>query len=319
VNPAFWLLTVMLDVDLIMRGPRLKVERAQGHIQSLIDLSSPLSKDLYKVRITLAHSVAILAKPNRIHLVYEPIRPIAETFALIIGDAVHNLRSSLDHWAAAVVSDITGKPRDTRVYFPFWGKGQDPKSARGYAPIEKALPQAAVFARDQIKPCEDGNGDLYAVTNLDNIDKHNFILPTVTVVSIKDINLETGIPPGGVIKTNDCTVNGDATRKIVIASSYSPIHIQDNFKTSVEITFPKGSLFEDQPVIPTLLNLCQVVSKTLSSLERFLTNPRLNRVMESPACRGIIGLNRTFRPGLVVTARRATRQLGQKLGQSRFP
>jgi hypothetical protein len=159
----------VVDVDLIMKNPRLKVERAQSHIKSLIDLSSPLSKDLYKVRITPAHSVAILAKPDRIHLIYEPIRPIAETFALIIGDVVHNLRSSLDHCAAAVVSDITGNPRDTRVYFPFWGKGQDLKSARGYDSIEKALPQAAVFIREEIKPCEDGNGDLYAVTNLDNM------------------------------------------------------------------------------------------------------------------------------------------------------
>jgi hypothetical protein len=107
------------------------------------------------------------------------------------------LRSSLDHWAAAVVSEVSGNPRDTRVYFPFWGQGQDPKSARGYGSIEKAIPEAALFIADQIKFCEDGNSDLYAVTSLDNIDKHNFILPTITILSIKDLNLTTGRPPEG--------------------------------------------------------------------------------------------------------------------------
>jgi hypothetical protein len=260
----------VFDVGRIMKSPRLKVERAKSHIQTLIDLSSPLSQDLYKIHVTRAHTVAILAEPNCIDLVYEPTKPIAETFALIIGDALHNLRSSLDHWAAAVMREATGIQRDRRIYFPFWGEGKDHKSCRAYGAIEETVPKVSAFIRDEIKPYPSGNSDLYAVTDLNNIDKHNFIVPTITVLAIKDINMSTGRPPGGVITTKDCTVRGDATRKLVIMRSYAPIYIQDNFKTAIEITFPKGGLFEDQPVIPTLFNMCQVVSQTLSSLETFL-------------------------------------------------
>jgi hypothetical protein len=147
----------MLNVDLIMRGPRLKVERAQSHVQSLIDLSSPLSKDLYEICIAPGHTVAILAKPDCIELFYKPLKPIADIFALIIGDTLHNLRSSLDHWAAAIMREATGIQRDKRIYFPFWGEGQDYKSSRAYGAIEGAVPNVAAFIRDEIKPYPSGN------------------------------------------------------------------------------------------------------------------------------------------------------------------
>lgn len=250
-----------------MRSPRLKVKWAERHINTLINQSAPLSRDLYAITLERSRSVAILAEPDRFDLRFVPKEPIPEFFALIMGDTIHNLRSSLDHWAVGLVSELTQTKRDTSVYFPFSGECKNLKTARGYGAIEKALANAADFIRDQIQPCKDGKGyDLWAVTDLDNIDKHNFILPTVTIVKIDKINATFGRGNG----MTDCGVRANATGPINLIRSDTPIAIQNNFETSVEITFPKGGLFEDQPVIPTLRNLAKAVSETLNRLEEFL-------------------------------------------------
>jgi hypothetical protein len=66
----------MLNVDRIMKGPRLKVERAKSHLDSLIGLSSPLSKELYEIRVSRERTVAILAKPDCVDVTFRPKKPI---------------------------------------------------------------------------------------------------------------------------------------------------------------------------------------------------------------------------------------------------
>lgn len=90
-------------------------------------------------------------------------------------------------------------------------------------------------------------------------------MPTVTVINIENINARIG--------TNTFTnlaSGGDANRPIHIFKADTPIAIDDNFRTSVEINFPEGAVFEDQPVIPTLAQMSLVVSETLDALERFI-------------------------------------------------
>lgn len=255
------------DVARIMREPRLKVERADRHIDALISLSAPLSKELYEITLGPARSVAVLAQPDCFDLSFRPKKPIPEFFALVIGDAAHNLRASLDYWAASLLRVAKGTARDTRCYFPFYGKGQSCESHRGYKTIEKAVPAAAKFIRDHIKPGFDHNFRLWSVTELDNIDKHNFILPTVTVASVSKINARIG-----TTTFEDCTVGGNANGPINMfrIGLGIPITIGDQFETSVEITFAEGGLFENEPVIPTLRNLSEIVTQTLDALEDFL-------------------------------------------------
>jgi hypothetical protein len=82
---------------------------------------------------------------------------------------------------------VTGKPRDTRIYFPFYEKGENIKNSRGYKLLQETIPDAATFIENEIKPGFDCSPDLYAVSHLDNIDKHNFILPIVAVTEIVDL------------------------------------------------------------------------------------------------------------------------------------
>nr|MDQ2879190.1 hypothetical protein [Pseudomonadota bacterium] len=89
----------------IMLGPRLKVERAYAHVDELRSLINPLSPALYTVEI----EPQIVPPNTRSHasiLAYRPRKPIPETLALLIGDAVHNFRAALDYLFAPIFSLI---------------------------------------------------------------------------------------------------------------------------------------------------------------------------------------------------------------------
>jgi len=62
----------------------------------------------------------------------------------------------------------------------------------------------------------------------------------------------------------------NANNRCIFIESNRPIEIRDNFRLPVDITFPEGAVFENQPVIPTLTNMSQAVSETLDSLDLFL-------------------------------------------------
>lgn len=251
-----------IDIKAIMKGPRLKVERANSHIDAIVRDASPLSKDLYEVTNGPGRSLATLAKPDCFELACRPKKPITDHFSVIIGDAVNNLRESLDYWANAVVR-VFDQPR--KVYFPFSDKWEDLETSPNFRAIEKSFPDAAEFIRKQVKPCRDTNLHLWAATSLCNFNKHNDFVPIVTFAGVKNFNARFG---RSTIK--NCNMSGYADRAFSIILAREPITLDNNFSTFVEITFPKGAIFEDQPVVPTLLEMSRIVSQTLDALEGFL-------------------------------------------------
>ena len=251
-----------MKMTTIMKGPRLKVKRANSHIDAIIRDSSPLAKGLYEITNGPARSVAILAQPDCFQLAYRPKQPVVDHFSPIVGDAVNNLREALDYWINGALKAI-GKPM--KAYFPFSEEWKNLESSPNYPAIQKAFPDAAEFILKDIKPCRNTNLHLWASASLCNFNKHNDFVPAISVVNIENINARVG--------TNtiaDCAVGGDANRPIRIIRADTPITIDDNFRTSVEINFPEGAIFEHQPVIPTLTQMSQVISETLDALERFI-------------------------------------------------
>ncbi|TAM58552.1 hypothetical protein EPN52_10765 [bacterium] len=246
------------------KSARLKVKRANSHIDTLIRESAPLSKDLYEIVNGPGRSLVVLANPDCFRLTYRPKQPISEYFQPIIGDAVNNVREAMDLWLNGALNAL-GKGRKL-LHFPFAAEWKDLRTSSNYPPVEKAFPDLARFILTDIKPCRDTNLHLWAATSLCNLNKHNDFIPTVNVVSINNINVSTT-----GVTMQDCAVGGDANRPIGIIQSANPITIENNFSVSVEITFPKDAVFEYQPVIPTLQNMSQVVLKTLDALDAFIT------------------------------------------------
>lgn len=259
-------------------GAYLKVRRAQYHINSLITYTQPLDPGLYGLEwlpaigrpcaISLADFGPDL-NPEIVELTFWPKQPIGEILALTMGDAIHNLRSSLDY-AATAVCRAAGK--DTKfVTFPFHKERTDliPDQCAGLKQIQAAFPNADVtrFFQDTIKPYLGGKSDLWTLTKVDKIDKHNFIVPTVTIARVTNANTLqfSGLILSDIIagrETNEPFAIYRVPAKDAAANN-------NDFKVSVDISFPKGEHFSERPVIQTLLQTAELVVETLNAFETF--------------------------------------------------
>jgi hypothetical protein len=148
------------------------------------------------------------------------------------------------------------------IYFPAAPR-KDLPAHFSLAPIEQALPGFKKLLLEEVRPENGPNEHLWSFTKLNNDDKHNDFIPVVTVIAINNVNAKIG----GVTMQN-CAISGDAARPIKIARAPTPITMQNNFEAAVEVKFSKGTAFEDEPIVPTLFQISEIVSETLNAIER---------------------------------------------------
>lgn len=106
--------------------------------------------------------------------------PVWTNIPLAIGDAIHNLRSALDHLACDVVRLNGRNPKG--VYFPF---GTDPDTLETQI-VEKHFdraPAGAIQLLREQEPWRGGRLVLREIHDLDVKDKHELIIPVMTVTS----------------------------------------------------------------------------------------------------------------------------------------
>jgi len=250
----------------VLIGPRLKLNRANRHIDELISVTSPLSPDLYS--LALKHNgLMVNGKPLRWDLAYRPKQPIPETLALVIGDAVHNLRAALDHLASGIIR--TNDPK-AAPYFPVTKTRENLVSSGWLKAMEAALPGTKDLLLVKIRPENDGRDHLWRLGTLDIDDKHNLLTPNIAITSIEMPGLMVGtnrVMPGGV-------VGNDATREFILVRSDEPITVQGDFYTSVAVTFSEGDLLKDKAIVPTLSQMSELVGETLDAFADLIANQK---------------------------------------------
>lgn len=237
----------------VFGGAKLKVTRAKGCIDELqSELATFTEGGFYAIHVQPHEGI------KRIGIV--PAKPIPDIFALIIGDAVHNLRAALDHLATATSRVGGGKGRD--LFFPFHKERKNLVTDRAKLdPIELALAGSKKLIIDTIQPYSDGNGrDLYALHCLDRIDKHNDLIVTVTGILIGQLIVRTGA--GGRSTFKDCMFNSQQPTYF-LAVPDGEVTVEHDFKASLEIRFGQDIPFGKESVIPTLVQLSQRVAETI--------------------------------------------------------
>lgn len=109
---------------------------------------------------------------------------VPDSIPLILGDAAHNLRSALDHAAWSAVSAQLG---GTRTYFPVWAKTAEPAPGEWRQQVSRQLKGASpefVEAVAELEAWESGRDSLlWAIHELDRIDKHRLLLSVAMVVT----------------------------------------------------------------------------------------------------------------------------------------
>jgi hypothetical protein len=102
---------------------------------------------------------------------------IPANIALLAGDAAHNIRSALDHFAWAAVSP---EHRSTQTYFPVWGGPSVPKVAKWREQVSRQLAGAKdelINGVVKLEPWETGRDSLlWDIHYLDRVDKHRLML-----------------------------------------------------------------------------------------------------------------------------------------------
>src|SRR5262249_38393088 len=164
---------------------------------STFGLGPPLDNLLLKVERAKKHFLELEAAENSFHQ-SKPYRfrfegnpqtgerdyylaeaePIPEELSLIIGDALNNLRSALDHTAYQLACVGAGAIKPfPNVKFP---TGDNEKQYRHQrAKALKGMRQDAVKAIDALEPYAGGKGEhFWQLARLNNFDKHRLLITT---------------------------------------------------------------------------------------------------------------------------------------------
>ena len=152
-------------------GPRLKVLWAAKHIRHLDGMVKHFceaNRNVFRVEDDLQAGEKVYCVDFR--------TPIPYDIPLIIGDVIHNLRSSLDHLAWQLVEANGGTPTK-QTYFPIYSD-----AARFQAESVRKLhgmSAAVVKLIEAVQPYHSAYQNLRALSDLDNWDKHRLLLERV--------------------------------------------------------------------------------------------------------------------------------------------
>ena len=252
-------------------GPRTKLARAAQHIN---ELSS---------KVTLFAA----AEPYHLEVVEEGNGDLVYRLRMkqqaplewsaIAGDAVHNLRTALDHLACALVTAGGASPtRSTQ--FPF---------TNGPVGIGKAIRQSLAGAsRDsrrfvkRLRPYGGGSAVLAQINSLDNTDKHQSVL--VVGAAHRSVLLRPNFPkfpnvefPTIGLRPADRQFplrDGDAVLRIRKAARMNGDEDGriDYPGVTIEPAFGQVAELEGLPLLPTLEKMHAHVTKIIDIAERRL-------------------------------------------------
>lgn len=179
-------------------GPRLKCERAKEHLDSLkSEIAVYLSRKPYAV-IREAHPEDPIRRVPRLKIHEDP----PARLGIIVGDAVHNLRSALDHLAFqlalahALAHGVALTAKEEKgSEFPIY-KDFGVFNTEGLRKIDKLSPAA----QDEIKslqPYNRGNDAerhfLWLVHSACVIDKHRKIVPTLSAFAVPVLGTDAAL------------------------------------------------------------------------------------------------------------------------------
>lgn len=189
---------------------------------------------------------------------------------MFIGDAIHNLRSALDH-ATWDLLGFDGGVQDSRTAFPCCGgtvaeyEAMCMKINTPSGDTKKFLNSFSAY------PGGKGN-DIFRLHRLDIIDKHRELVPVVHIASID--NLRVTHPNGRVDRLScDQFREGPSNTAMMTLGKGERLIIEvDQYtKTTVDMFFDEVDFSQRLPVSKVLLHLSKTVEDCLSKFREFVS------------------------------------------------
>jgi hypothetical protein len=195
-------------------------------------------------------------------------------WAAIIGDAVHNLRSALDHLMVALV-EFNGGTVTSATEFPIFENVQSYKAKKS-GKVAGAS-QKAIDLIDEAKPFKGGNDGLWLIHKLDIIDKHRTLVAgygsyTIGYDTLKGLRAAGApIPPGESMiawirpaTPIRCPLEDGDELYRVAADQIGKV--DDNPTFRIEIAFSEPGVLECEPIFPLLGDLSDLVKRVALTL-----------------------------------------------------
>jgi hypothetical protein len=151
-----------------LKGINGKIKRALYHIENL-DQSFHTWMNAHPWAIeTETHPNGLVKRFN-----FRLLQALPDDYGLVLGDALHNLRSALDHLACAVA--VHNGKSFKGVAFPI-SASRDAFPGQRDDKLIKCPKSFGDFVED-LQPYKGGNDLLYALHQLDILDKHRVLVP----------------------------------------------------------------------------------------------------------------------------------------------
>ena len=239
---------------------QIKIDRAKQHLQELTaEISSFFERGAVSVVIEQASEYASV--PGEMWaFTYREAEPVPATWSAIIGDVLHNLRTSLDLIASDVHRITGGKAKDTRhVHYPFCKSKSDLPEMICSRRLD-GIGQDFYNAIEKTAPYKDGNEGLRAIHDLDLLDKHQALVPIMAIVSL----------PWPVPIHEGPRLHEDGQRLILFPRAFCQLPSGSKMQAEFSILFDVG-VFKHRDVIKQL-NACVASVEVILGLFRETAN-----------------------------------------------
>jgi hypothetical protein len=164
-----------------LHNARLKIDRANKHITDAdVLVRAWQSPEFQFVREEINPQTG----DKLLH--YGFVKPLPfEDLALLIGDAIHNLRTALDYAWLATLKKFAPSRESEFSKFPVYEFRKKVDAGLKGAHIHTACPKLYDLLLSQIRPYrEGGNHFIWAIHRLDIRDKHMLLLPLLSKTSL---------------------------------------------------------------------------------------------------------------------------------------
>jgi hypothetical protein len=250
----------------MFEGPRLKIKRANQHIA---DLQNAI--DVFVKTDFCSFGIEFDANTGDHVVRFKMTKAAPCDLPLIIGDAIHNLRSALDLAYCEILAAIGQQPTDYSRFI-FEEDREKLVTKLNSGPM-KAAPDIIDVIADVIKPYKTAHNPLFILHNLDVSDKHFLLIPTFGVAELRNLDAQIVIGTSTNIVMKECALavgEGGVINFMGLGGGVSPdkVKLKGTGNPFFSVCFRKGQVLEGQPVVPTLHQLSQVVGGILEILEK---------------------------------------------------
>lgn len=198
------------------------------------------------------------------HLILRQTKEIPEEILTLVGDAVHNIRSALDHLVCALAR-LNGTNNVNDIHFPF-NKIANEFPAR-HAKETKKLRSRDADLIAALKPYPGGNDLLYAVHEVDISDKHRALVAMGCLIPMIDWTFRVQPPTHKIysmpMNPMQALNNGEP---LLIFEAGSKVEY--DFKIGGDIAFAEPHSIKGKSALATLNEMRQLVENIVLQFER---------------------------------------------------